>query len=99
MDTSITIDREIQHNDKLHSANRAMDDLLGSASSIIGSLTKQGGILKVMNYCVLYYICMYTELICAGLPVIYIVCALGSIYNVQLLLFTIHCKRNSLYCI
>ena len=56
MDTSITIDAGIQYHDRLQSANSAMDDLLGSASSIIGSITKQGGILKVMNYCVPYYI-------------------------------------------
>jgi len=55
MDTSITIDREIQHHDKLQRANIAMDDLLGSASSIIGSISKQGMTLKVMNSCVLYY--------------------------------------------
>ncbi|XP_065886864.1 Golgi SNAP receptor complex member 2-like [Dysidea avara] len=46
MDTSITIDAGIQYHDRLQSANSAMDDLLGSASSIIGSITKQGGILK-----------------------------------------------------
>ena len=48
MDTSITIDTEIQHHNKLQNANRAMDDLLGSASSIIGNISKQGVTLKVI---------------------------------------------------
>ena len=47
MDTSITIDTEIQQHTKLQQANRAMDDLLGSASGILGSITKQGVTLKV----------------------------------------------------
>ena len=47
MDTSITIDTEIQQHNKLQHANRAMDDLLGSASGILGSVSKQGVSLKV----------------------------------------------------
>ena len=50
MDTSITIDAELQQHNKLQHANRAMDDLLGSASSIFGSITTQGGTLKVHLY-------------------------------------------------
>ena len=59
MDTSITIDTEIQQHTKLQQANRAMDDLLGSASGILGSITKQGVTLKVYlpsNQCVFVYL-------------------------------------------
>ena len=50
MDTSITIDTELQQHNKLQHANRAMDDLLGSASGILGGITKQGVSLKVRMY-------------------------------------------------
>ncbi|KAF4519048.1 hypothetical protein B566_EDAN001634 [Ephemera danica] len=45
-DTSINMDMSLQHHSSMQNANRGLDDLLGSGSSILGSLRDQRGILK-----------------------------------------------------
>lgn len=46
LDTSILIDHNIQHNMSLQNANRGMDDMLRSGSSILESLKDQRGTIK-----------------------------------------------------
>ena len=45
-DTSVMIDAALQHNTKLGDANREMDNLLGSGSSILTNLKEQRMTLK-----------------------------------------------------
>ncbi|KAK7078227.1 Golgi SNAP receptor complex member 2 [Halocaridina rubra] len=45
-ETSIFLDHELQHHDKLKNANRDVDDLLGAGSSILQGLRDQGSTLK-----------------------------------------------------
>ena len=82
MDTSITIDTEINHHNKLQNANRAMDDLLGSASSIIGSISKQGVTLKVAKFhCGSYNKCV----VCSDTKIVYNQLLYLSYFTVPLL--------------
>ena len=45
-ETSIMIDKALEHQNKLHSTNRYMDDLLGQGSNILENLREQRGTLK-----------------------------------------------------
>ena len=45
-ETSIMIDRALEHQTKLQNTNRYMDDLLGQGSSILENLREQRGSLK-----------------------------------------------------
>lgn len=45
-ETSIMIDRALEHQNKLHNTNRYMDDLLGQGSSILENLREQRSTLK-----------------------------------------------------
>ena len=45
-ETSIMIDRALEHQTKLHNTNRYMDDLLGQGSTILDNLREQRGSLK-----------------------------------------------------
>ena len=45
-ETSIMIDRALEHQTKLQNTNRYMDDLLGQGSSILENLREQRGTLK-----------------------------------------------------
>ena len=45
-ETSIMIDKALEHQNKLHDTNRYMDDLLGQGSSILENLRDQRSTLK-----------------------------------------------------
>lgn len=45
-DTSIMIDAALQHNQRMHQANRQVDELLFTGSSILSNLRDQRGTLK-----------------------------------------------------
>ncbi|KAK8718770.1 hypothetical protein OTU49_014485 [Cherax quadricarinatus] len=45
-ETSIFLDHELQHHDKLQDANRNVDELLGAGTNIMQSLRDQGSTLK-----------------------------------------------------
>ena len=45
-DTSIMIDAALHHNQRMHSTNRQVDELIGTGTSILSSLRDQRGTLK-----------------------------------------------------
>eukprot|EP00052_Salpingoeca_macrocollata_P026544 m.246957 g.246957 ORF g.246957 m.246957 type:complete len:215 (+) comp22590_c0_seq3:1913-2557(+) len=45
-DTALMIDASLDHHDRLSSSNRAMDDMLGTAHSVLENLRGQGSVLK-----------------------------------------------------
>ncbi len=49
-DTKIIIDHSLQHHNRLYNANKGIDEVIGSGSSILANLKEQRLSLKVGRY-------------------------------------------------